>query len=77
MARHKLYNTNQRPETDGSADDTSVLEADLQPGMPTCLRNSAKPRVNGLRRVHASLYTLQAYKRWMHQIRENWKSDKR
>jgi hypothetical protein len=77
MTRQKQYNSNERSETDGSADDTAVLEPGLRTGMPIRRQERVVSPGGGLRRVHASLYTLQAYKRWMHQVRENWKSDKR
>ena len=77
MTRHKHYNTNERSETDGSAEDTAVLAPNLRAGVHIRRHDRAASPNGGLRRVHASLYTLQAYKRWMHQIRENWKSDKR
>lgn len=58
-------------------EDTVVLEPDWNAVAYGIEREAAKPLPVALRRVHASLYTLRAYKRWMLQIRETWNIDKR
>ncbi|MGH8495303.1 MAG: hypothetical protein ACREVN_04150 [Gammaproteobacteria bacterium] len=68
---------NDQPPGDDSSEDTVVLEPGWKAVASNAEREPPLPPPGGLRRVHASLYTLQAYKRWMMQIRETWKSDRR
>lgn len=59
-----------------SADDPGEDTVVLEPGWRRIESAGMKLSPGGLRPVHASLYTMQAYKRWMMQIRESWKTGK-